>query len=586
MDSYGETDRLNYRLPIPVACYKNPVFTTFIKKSSLYPVYSGFRNVLREITRSLFLVLLLTLSEHISYTQEIESQMLTYRMHYDQAIRYVNASLFAEGITELTLAIEVAEKNNLEREYYLTSIDLAETLRKTEDFERGLLTLHALGVIEDYPLQEVRRLGRIAAIYHERGFVNKAHQYDSVMMFLQPAMRLAETHNFELELASLKNEWGYLLRGNADHKRGIPIQLEAAGLFLKNGDHQNYVGAMTKVLEYYLYENVNVHKVDSIAPILLREVDSTNWYTAKSQLYYAVANHYLLNKKDSLAYYKWAARSLDNNLSNSSAVHSNQLDNLRVIHETEELQREAGKTASALKRQEKRNKELAMYLSILAVLILSMIFLFYRERRTKKAKAIVNEQLRVANEKYQMLMVESNHRIKNNLQMIISMLEYTGRDVNPSNTRALKRMSGKIHTISALHKHLYSDVHNEKVNMHTYFKEIIALYLQLSPDNLEVFEHFDSVLIPSERLVYFGLIFNEMLSNTVEHNVNKVKQVHISTVRYENGYIFEYRDDSEHKSDLKEGTGSVLIRQLVNRVKGRDFQFDPRIGQYQFKFNA
>lgn len=585
MDSGRKTGSIDICMPPPVACYKKLISTTFIKKSPRYPLYSGFRNILSTITRSLILVLLLPLTEY-AFAQEVEGDnMLTYRMHYDQAMRYIQASLFAEGLNELSLAMDVAEKHNLKQQYYQTSIDLAETLRKTQDFNRGVSILHDLGVIEDFPLQEVRRLGRIAAIYHERGFTNPAHLYDSVLVFLEPAMTLAESHNFELELASLKNEWGYLLR-NSDPQRGIPIQLEAARLFLKNDDRQNYVGAMTKVLEYYIYEEVNIHKADSIAPILLKEVEATNWFTAKSQLYKAVADHTLLNQKDSLGYFRWATKSLDNNLQNSIAVHSNQLDNLRVIHETEELQSEANRTANALKRQEQRNKELALYLSILAVLILSMVFLFYRERRTKRAKAIVNEQLKVANEKYQMLMVESNHRIKNNLQMIISMLEYTGKDVNPSNTRALKRMSGKIHTISALHKHLYSDVHNEKVNMHTYFKEIIALYLQLSPDNLEVFEHFDSVLIPSERLVYFGLIFNEMLSNTVEHNPSNIKQVHISTVRHNDGYLFEYRDDSEHQPNAKEGTGSILIRQLVNRVEGKDFHFDPRTGQYQFKFNA
>lgn len=540
---------------------------------------------MRLIAQNLTLLLLLILPAAL-WAQEEGNGMTTYRMHHDQAMRFVRLSLYAEGITELGRAIEVAKRNGFEREYFQTSIDLAETLRKTEDFGRGLKILHTLGVIENYPLQEVRRLGRIAAIYHERGFPNTSHQYDSIMIFLEPAMAMAEAHNFELELASLKNEWGYLIRGTFGSEKGMPIQLEAAKLFLKNLDHQNYVGAMTKVLEHYVYEEVNIKKADSIAPILIKEVENTNWYTARSQLYQVVANHALYNKGDSLTHFIWIAKSLENNVMNSNAVHSNQLDNLRVIHETEEIQREAGRTAQALKRQEERNKSLALYLSVLAVMILSMIFLFYRERKTKRAKAIVNEQLQIANEKYQMLMVESNHRIKNNLQMIISMLEYTGKDVNPSNTRALKRMSGKIHTISALHKHLYSDVHNEKVDLGTYFKEIISLYLQLSPDNLEVFEHFDIINIPNERLVYFGLIFNEMLSNTVEHNASYVKQVHISAVRKDDSFTFEYRDDSSHEPDRTERTGSLLIRQLISRVGGQNFQFDPNIGQYQFQFNA
>lgn len=111
-----------------------------------------------------------------------------YTLHYNQAMRYIGSSLFAEGITELNEAIETARQDNLEQEYFQATIDLAETLRKTEDFDRGADVLQDLGTIQKYPIQEVRRLGRIAAIYHERGFIDKTQQYDSVMMFLKPAM--------------------------------------------------------------------------------------------------------------------------------------------------------------------------------------------------------------------------------------------------------------------------------------------------------------------------------------------------------------------------------------------------------------
>lgn len=508
-----------------------------------------------------------------------------YRLHYDQAMRYIELSLFADGITELNEAIETARQNKLEQEYFQASIDLAETMRKTRDFKRGAQILLGLNVILKYPHQEVRRLGRLAAIYHETHLPGDRQQYDSVFKYLKPAMALAESNGFELELAGLKNEWGYLVGNNFGRAQSIPHHLEAADLFLKNNDRQNYVGAMTKVLSYYILEAHNIQKADSIIPILLKEVENTNWYTSRNQLYEYVAEHAIQNKNDSLSYYRWRVKGLLDLLKYTDAVHSNQLDNLRVQHETLEFQAEAEISSRALTIKEAQNKKLAIYLTILGAMILVTGFLFYKERVTKRAKTKLNEQLKVANEKYQMLMVESNHRIKNNLQMIISMLEYTGKDLNPSNTRALKRMSGKIHTISALHKHLYTDAHNEKVHLNTYFKEIISLYLQLSPDNLEVFEHFDTISIPSERLVYFGLIFNEMLSNTVEHNAHDVKQVHISTTRHNEVFTFEYRDDSEHKMNRPEGIGSLLIRQLINRVGGQNLEFDPSIGRYQFQFH-
>ena len=74
--------------------------------------------------------------------------------------------------------------------------------------------------------------------------------------------------------------------------------------------------------------------------------------------------------------------------------------------------------------------------------------LFNRLKITRKQKV----DIEVANENYEMLLVESNHRIKNNLQMILSMLEYKAIK-SGKRTEELEKITGNIKAISSLHKH-------------------------------------------------------------------------------------------------------------------------------------
>ncbi|WP_323755791.1 sensor histidine kinase [Roseivirga sp.] len=505
-----------------------------------------------------------------------------FRQHFDQAEKLSRASLYSECIDELTKSIKLAQLNHLEKEEIQATIFLAETLRKTKDYDKGAALLLRLKNTEKYPLEHVKKLGRLAAIYHESSFDDRQQTVDSVSKYINLGLEFADSYDFEIEKALLKNEFGHLIGGSD----ALPYHLEAAQLFLKNNDRHNYVGALTKVLNIYQNTLYDYGKADSIIQILLKETEGKNWHTAEVELFNIIAYQYILKSGDSLNYFKWQNKASNSLIKYNAAIGSERLDNFRVQQETLNFQNEAINAQLALTQQEIRTRNLFIYLSILIVIILSIAILFYRELILRNKLKVMNQQLETANKQYQMLMIESNHRIKNNLQMVISMFEFAENTPNASDLTVIKRMSRKIQTISALHKHLYADVHNEKVSLELYFNEIIKLYSDLSTTKFIISHQFESAEIRSQRIVYFGLIFNEMLSNTMEHSKAATKQAHIEISKTNEWFTFYYKDNSPWDSNYKEGTGSVLIRQLVERVGGFDFLFDPKSGQFNFSFHV
>lgn len=510
----------------------------------------------------------------------------------EQADQYTELLLFEQAMAEWTKARELAEENELTERYLNASISMAELFRKTGDYRRALEILTQLEASKNFPRTHVRKLGRLAAVHHEKNFDDTGYErVDTVRHYTEKALGLARGLHFREEEASLTNELGYLYIRNIDLLLGMDYLKESAHIFSELKDTVGYVGTMIHVVDGY-HKLGETKREDSTARELVKLLENGNWYTAKIDLYNIIA-HSALKRGDSMKYYRWHKR-MDDELENHfRAVSNRQMAALRVFHDTKKYQDEAQASknqaqlkSEQLERELVTRQRLTVFLSILSILALLVIGLFIRERRIKAKMDEINKALNVANEKYQMLMVESNHRIKNNLQMVISMLKYTSKEMDPGNTGALKRVSSKIHTISALHKHLYMEVHNERVFIGTYFEEIIGLYEEIAPEQFVMEKAIAPLQIESERIVYFGLIFNEMLSNTLEHRKKGHQKVQISIEPFEDRYTFRYKDGADFETERPSGTGSQLIVQLIKRVGGKHLLMDTSQGLYQFTFNV
>lgn len=232
---------------------------------------------------------------------------------------------------------------------------------------------------------------------------------------------------------------------------------------------------------------------------------------------------------------------------------------------------------------------LLITLILLFIIVLSVRKLRIKNRMVELQKNLVdetNEELNTANDNYEMLLIESNHRIKNNLQMILSMIEFKAIQ-SGDKSEELDKISGNIQAISTLHKYLSFDIHNQNVNLFQYLQEIVALFTEIKPHNFEINSDLTSLEIPSERIVYFGLIFNEMLSNTIEHSFSKVTNIAVDIIHEDDkSYSFTYTDGSSWEKNINTGLGTTLISGLVERINGKSFNLDSTKGTYYFKFDV
>ncbi|UTW61809.1 sensor histidine kinase [bacterium SCSIO 12741] len=514
--------------------------------------------------------------------------------HLEQAQRYRNLQLYLECVQQAQMAVDLAQEKGWTERYMSASITLAEYLRASENYQKGIDVLYALKNTEAYPRLHVRKLGRLAALYHEATLPKEMNQLDSVRAYLDQAVVMAEENEFLEEEASLKNELGYFVSKNEDLRKGLTILMEAAAIYKQLDDTRGYVRSMTHVLDDYI-ELGNDAKANELGVELVELIEDKKWYTNELDLYNLLSKQ-CKYKGQRLCELEWKIKARKSNIRYIKAINTSQMADFRVIQETqkfkedaEEAERLAQQKELALKEEESHTRELRLYLALILIVVLAVSAFWFRERKLKRVLNQTNEQLADANQKYQTLLVESNHRIKNNLQMVISMLKYASKDLNDKDSLAFKRMSGKIYTVSALHKHLYMNDHNERVSIKTYFEEIIDMYRNISTHTFQIDGSLAPAEIQSERMVYFGLIFNEVLTNTFEHNseMHPTITIEVTPEDSENKkFKFSYSDGSNYGSDYQEGNGIGLIRKLIKRVGGNEFSLDPNTGTYQFEFYA
>ena len=194
-------------------------------------------------------------------------------------------------------------------------------------------------------------------------------------------------------------------------------------------------------------------------------------------------------------------------------------------------------------------------------------------------------------EQKELLYRELHHRVKNNLQLILSILRLQHRySKNEVEHSILKQYESRIGAIARVHELLYHRSDEENVDMLAYVQEYIdGMHLTLDELKIQLYCEVDAHL-PLRESVYVGLIINELVSNAVKHAYGEEGGAIYITLSHENeAYCLEVRDDgrgySNHLAEVR-NLGSRLIETLVKMQLDGSIELDDSQGtHYKIRFS-
>jgi len=238
-----------------------------------------------------------------------------------------------------------------------------------------------------------------------------------------------------------------------------------------------------------------------------------------------------------------------------------------------------------IKKQNQQNI-FVIALLIIALLLAWFYWNFTIKQKSIKLLAILNADLGrknllldKKNAENELLLKEIHHRVKNNLEVVTSLLALQSAQTDdPKTKEAIVEGQSRVNSIGIVHQKLYQGTNLGFVEMKDYFISLGESILNSFgvENRIDLKIAMEKIDLDIDTAIPLGLIINELLTNTIKYAFPKDEKG-IITIRLEkqNNTILhlEVTDNGVGKSGIVNGTGfggqliSLLTQQLNGTMK-------------------
>jgi two-component sensor histidine kinase len=284
----------------------------------------------------------------------------------------------------------------------------------------------------------------------------------------------------------------------------------------------------------------------------------------------------------------------------------NQKERLVTIVASEELEKEKLKNkeqelmlAQGREVMEAQDMRINLVFISLVFTLLGFAGLVYAYLKSIKNQRLIAEQKRIIENSLvekDSLLKEIHHRVKNNLQMVSSLLSLQTKNTrSKAAIEALEEGKTRVKAMALIHQKLYQNDDLSVIEMQGYIESLInsiqSVYRK-GGHSINITIDAEGVELDIDRAIPIGLILNELVSNSFKYAFpedfeNGRIYIHIQNTK--EGGFFEYTDngvglpeDSESRSE--NSMGIRLIKRLVNQLQST-LNIDKTAEGVRFWFN-
>ncbi len=218
-----------------------------------------------------------------------------------------------------------------------------------------------------------------------------------------------------------------------------------------------------------------------------------------------------------------------------------------------------------------------------------------RKNQIQEQKATITNQYSELEQLYNYqstLLSEVHHRIKNNLQLIISLVTIQkSRLATNANVGILDMLSHRVNSISLIHEQLYNSKEFDKVDVGLYIDNLIKNFVALlSEKNVSIEYNVNDIQLNLETITPLGLIWSELISNSLKYNQDKNGlHIHVELVKKEEQYFMHYFDNGKGYPDgqfsaNKVGMGFTIINSLSRQLSAKPNSYNSNGAHFKIAF--
>ncbi|MFW3426095.1 7TM diverse intracellular signaling domain-containing protein [Aliarcobacter butzleri] len=193
-------------------------------------------------------------------------------------------------------------------------------------------------------------------------------------------------------------------------------------------------------------------------------------------------------------------------------------------------------------------------------------------KRLSKEVDLRTKDLKVALGEKEVLLKELNHRVKNNMQTIVSLIRLQSDEIEDEKLKdILLTTQNRIAAMGHLHELLYNQENINFIDVYEYFETLVDEVKSSYDESINI--HLDiKTKLKMEQAIYCGLMINELITNSFKYAfLNKKGNIYITLEKNNNILKLSVKDDGIgfNKDNTTFSLGLTLVNTLaINQLKG------------------
>ncbi|WP_282018065.1 sensor histidine kinase [Salegentibacter mishustinae] len=484
------------------------------------------------------------------------------------AIDYLNTGELEKAQEVLFKSIDLYEELNDDAGLGSAYRTLGVKYRVTGDFEKSVAyTNQALPLLEktkNYSSLAIAQFNLIIG-YGELG------EYEKAYAATEECLEIVRTKVPEEIFVPVR---AYSYRGDVyikakDYDNALKDYLKAWELCIEHIGEERCATYRTEIGKIYLLQEEYEQALDH----LLAGVKA---YEDKDQIGFVQPYLDLSETYRKLGDFENALRYREKAYNNSEKMLQDRISSIEsemaIKYETEKKDETLAAQAALIKQKNKTQTLFIVIASLLLLFLLSVLYFFYRNKKATKI-------IRAKNAEKELLLKEIHHRVKNNLEMVKSLIALQSAQIeDPSTKDAMIASQNRVQSMGIIHQKLYQGENLGSIEMKDYFINLSEGILDSfnAADKVKIECAMDNLELDVDTAVPIGLIVNELLTNALKYAFPEEKEgvINISLEKDSNKNLkLEIRDNGIGKTKglapMGTGFGSQLVKLLTQQLNGK-----------------
>lgn len=244
------------------------------------------------------------------------------------------------------------------------------------------------------------------------------------------------------------------------------------------------------------------------------------------------------------------------------------------------LQKDNEVKALTIKEKQRTNLLFVLGFVLASIVAASVFLLFYNKQKAAKILEEKNAIISKSLADKEVLLKEIHHRVKNNLQVVSSLLNLQSRTISDATAlAAIKEGRDRVKSMALLHQNLYQDDNLTGVDVKNYI-ELLTQSLfnsyNINKDAIALTTNIQDIQLDVDTVIPIGLIVNELISNALKYAFTETEKglIEINLLQSSNQLLLEVKDNGKgmpadwNYNNVSASLGYQLIKSFVQKMKG------------------